>query len=162
MSVYSGPEISNNNLVLNFDAANIKSYPFRSAVANHGYSNWYCFVTATVVYSLTEPGSAIYENNAGVITTMVASSSIPQRGTFTVTAGRLYYSNGPMFLVVEDGHHCIAPLTMASSTFVHVTSRNNPGTVYVYSPIGATTINFYDATATGISGTANSTLSLSQ
>jgi len=162
MSVYAGPEISNDNIVLSLDAANIKSYPFRTAITNHGYSNWYCFVTSTVTYSLTEPGSIIYENNAGVITTMVASSAIPQRGTFAITAGRTYYSNGPIFLTVEDAQHSIAPVTMADSTFVHYTNRSNPGTVYVYSPIGSTTVNFYEATGTGINGTVKSTITLTQ
>jgi hypothetical protein len=162
MSLLHSPSIVSTNIVLALDAANIKSYPFRSAVANSAYSTWYCFVSRTATYSMTEPGSIIYENNAGTITTVVAASAIPQRGTFAITAGRTYYSNGPIFLTVEDAQHSIAPLTMAASTFIHYTNRLNPGTVYVYAPVGATTINFYDATATGISGTVTSTLSLSQ
>lgn len=162
MSLSHSPAIVSTNLVLAMDAANIKSYPFRSAVANSSYSTWYCLVSGTVTYSMTEPGSTISQNNNGTITTMVAASSIPQRGTFAITAGCTYYSNGPIFLTAEDAQHCIAPLTMAASTFIHYTNRGNPGTVYVYAPIGATTVNFYDATATGISGTVTSTLSLSQ
>jgi len=162
MSMIYSPATVSNNIVLLLDAANIKSYPFRSAVSNSAYSTWYCFVSGTATYSMTVPGSEIYENNAGTITTVVSSSAIPKRGTFAITAGRTYYSNGPIFLTVEDAQHSIAPVTMAASTFIHYAARNNPGTVYVYAPIGATTINFYDATATGINGTVTSTLSLSQ
>lgn len=163
MSVYSGPEVLNTNLVLSVDAGNIKSYPYREAITNHGYAEWYCFASGTAVYSIVDPNVSIFQNAGGVITTVVSPSANPQRGTITVTAGNKYYGNGPIFLVVEDLHHSIAPVTLAYNSFIYLANRAGAeaGTVYFYAPFDAATVTMYTG-GTGINGTATSTISLTK
>ena len=160
MACAAGPDISENGLVLTLDAGNSKSLNIPTQ-ADHGYADWYCLVSGTVTYSIiNSTGGVIYERNGSTVTTIV-TASVPQRGTFSVTAGRFYYGSVPINLVVEDGHERMVPLTMVGTQFWCVAARDNPSTYYVYSPYQATTVNFYDNTVGGLTGTATSTLSLS-
>ncbi len=160
MGCFAGPDISENGLVLTLDAGNSKSLNIPTQ-ADHGYADWYCLVSGTVTYSIiNSTGGVIYERNGSTVTTMV-TATVPQRGTFSVTAGRFYYGSVPINLVVEDGHERMVPLTMVGTQFWCVAARDNPSTYYVYSPYQATTVNFYDNTVGGLTGTATSTLSLS-
>jgi len=160
MGAYAGPDVSENGLVLALDAANQKSLNIPSQ-SDHGYADWYCFVSGTVTYSIINTtGGIIYERNGSTVTAVVTTSG-PQRGTFSATAGRFYYGSVPINIVVEDQHHYIVPLTMVGTQFWNVVVRNNPSTYYVYSPYQAATVNFYDNTAGGLTGTPTSTLSLS-
>jgi hypothetical protein len=163
MSAYAGPEINNSGLVLAIDAKNINSLTLPGQ-GDHGYADWYCFVSGTATYSIVSSGVTIYERtSAGVISTVVSTSTGPTRGSFSVTAGNTYYSRGgPMNLVVEDGHQNLAPLTMAGKQFWYYAARNNPATLYVYSPFGSAVVNFYDGVATGLAGTPTSTLTITQ
>lgn len=160
MACFSGPRISNDSLVLHLDAANLKSLNIPTQ-ADHGYADWYCFVSGSATYSIVNTtGGVIYENNAGVITSLVTATT-PQRGTITVTAGRTYYGSVPINLVVEDQQHSIAPLTMMGTQFWNIATRSNPTTYYVYSPYGIANITFYDNTTGGLTGTPTSVISLS-
>ena len=160
MARHNNPRITTDGLVLCLDAANQKSINIPSQ-SDHGYADWYCLATGTATYSIVNSsGGSIYENNAGGITTLV-TATVPQRGTISITAGRIYYGSVPINLVVEDEQHSIAPLTMMGTQFWNIAVRNNPSTYYVYSPYQAATVNFYDATAGGLTGTPTSTLSLS-
>lgn len=165
MSTFSGPEIVNDSfLVLALDAANTKSLPYHPSTTDHGISDWYCFVSGTVTYSCSEPNTAIYQvTNLGVVSTIVASSSSPQRGTFSATAGYRYYGNKPIFLTVEDAQHSIAPVSMAEKLFIYAAQRSGSelGTVYFYSPFGPATVTMYTG-GTGVNGTATSTISLTK
>lgn len=160
MGVYGGPNVSSDGLILALDAGNIKSLNIPTQ-ADHGYADWYCLVSGTVTYSIVNlTGGVIYEKNGSTITAVVAASG-PQRGTFSITAGRFYYGSVPINLVVEDGHQCLVPLTMMGTQFWNIAVREAPSTYYVYSPYQAATVNFYDNTANGIASTPTSTLSLS-
>lgn len=160
MAVAYNPSIVTNGLVLALDAANQKSLNIPSQ-ADHGYADWYCLVSGTATYSIINSnGGIIYERNGATITTLVTASS-PQRGTISVTAGRSYYGSVPINLVVEDQQHSIAPLTMMGTQFWNIAVRSNPSTYYVYSPYQSATVNFYDNTVGGLTGTPTSTLSLS-
>lgn len=160
MGLGHSPRIVTDGLVLCLDAANQKSINLPTQ-ADHGFADWYCFVNGTATYSIiNSTGGIIYENNAGTITALVTATT-PQRGTISVVAGRSYYGSVPINLVVENGHQCLAPLTMMGTQFWSVAVRSNPSTYYVYSPYSAATVNFYDNTAGGLTGTPTSTLSLS-
>jgi len=167
MGVFSGPEISEGGLVYSFDAVNPKNFPELMSVPasnEHGYAEWYCFVTATVTYSIDRAGVSILERQSnGTTTTMVSTSSGPTRGTFTITAGRIYYgSGGPINLVVEDQHHMIVPLTMVGTQFWLASARNSNATCYLYSPYKTATIRFFKNPASaGVSGSSpTSTITL--
>ena len=160
MSCYSGPEITNDGLVLCLDSANPKSYQYYPQTTDHGISTWYCFVSGTATYSIINANVSIFQNNGGVITTVVSGTTNPQRGTITVTAGCTYYGNGPIFLMIQDGHQCIAPISMAGTWFANYAIRINPGTIYIYSPYTLSTVSFYDATASGINSTATQVITL--
>lgn len=158
------PSIITDSLKLCLDAANIKSLPYRPGTTDHGISEWYCFVSGTAIYSCSEPDTAIYQvTSAGVVTTVVSLSSSPQRGTLAITAGNRYYGNKPIFLTVEDAHHCIAPISMSSNLFIYLANRagSEAGTIYFYSPFGSSTITMYTG-GLGVNGTATSTLSLTK
>lgn len=160
MGCFAGPEIAESGLVLALDAGNTKSLNIPTQ-ADHGYADWYCLVTGTATYSIiSSTGGVIYERNGSTITTLV-TASVPQRGTFSITAGRFYYGSVPINLVVEDGHHHIVPLTMMGTQFWSIAAREAPSTYYVYSPYQSATVNFYDNTVGGLTGTPTSTLSLS-
>lgn len=151
MATGYNPKIVTNGLVASFDAANPKCFPTTTPIQEHGYADWYCFVTGTATYSIVSSGVSIVERAAdGTLTTMVATSTGPTRGTFTVTAGRTYYGvSGPINLVVEDAHHSIAPLTMVGTQFIHTVIRNPNATIYVYSPFASATVKFFDNPVSG-------------
>ena len=136
--------------------------------ANHGYSNWYCLVSGTATYSIVNStGGIIYEID-GSITTAKVTATAPQRGTFAVVAGRKYYGNVPINLVVEDQQHSIAPLTMVGTQFWSISARAdippttfyNPTIYYIHSPYNTATVNFYDGSSTGLVGIATSTITI--
>jgi hypothetical protein len=159
MSASAGPNTIETGLVLSIDAANPKSLNIPSQ-ADHGYADWYCFVSGTATYSIVnDTGGIIYENNAGTITALVTATG-PQRGTISVVSGRRYYGNVPINLVTQDVHHRVAPLTMAGTQFWNIAVRNNPSTYYIYSPYQTATVNFYDNVATGMAGTPTSTITV--
>jgi hypothetical protein len=167
MGVFSGPDVSESGLVYSFDANNIKNFPELTSVPapnEHGYAEWYCFETMTVTYSIDRSGVSIVERQSnGTITTVVSTSSGPTRGTFIVTAGRIYYGvGGPINLVVEDQHHVIVPLTMVGTQFWLASARNSNATCYIYSPYKSATVRFFKNPASaGVSGSSpTSTITL--
>lgn len=160
MGCFAGPKIVNDNLVLDLDAANIKSYQYYPTTTDHGISEWYCFVSGTATYSIITANVSIYQENQGVITTVVSGTTNPQRGTISIIAGCTYYGNGPIFLMVEDQQHSIAPISMAGTKFANYTIRLNPGLIYIYSPYTSSNVSFYDATASGVNSTPTSSFSL--
>lgn len=157
MSVFANPNFVQSGLVLCLDARNEKCFPNTTPVQEHGYAEWYCFETSTVTYSIIQAGVSITERRAdGTTAVMIATSSGPARGTFTITAGRFYIGvGGPINLVVEDAHHHIAPLTMVGTQFIWWAARSTTGTCYLYSPYKNTTIKFWDTPISG--GITNST-----
>lgn len=160
MGIAYNPTIVTNGLVLALDAGNQKSLNIPTQ-ADHGYAEWYCIISGTATYSIINPtGGIIYERNGSTVTPVVTASG-PQRGTISITAGRFYYGSVPINIIVEDRHHWIAPLTMMGTQFWNIAVRNNPSTYYVYSPYQSATVNFYDNTVGGLTGTPTSTLSLS-
>ena len=157
MGVAYNPQIVTDGLVSTFDATNLNSFPDTTPIKEHGYAEWYCFENGTVTYSIVDAGVSIIEKQSnGTLTTVVSTSSGPTRGTFAATAGRTYYgSGGPIFLVVEDQHHRISPLTMAGTQFIWWIVRESPGTIYCYSPFKDATIKFWHLPTSG--GITNTT-----
>lgn len=92
MSVYSGPEIANNGLVLHLDAANPRSYPGTGTVWNDlsGNGNNGALIN-TVGYSATNKGNMIFN---GVNDHIIVSSnvSIPY-GSSARTVSIWFYTN---------------------------------------------------------------------
>lgn len=159
MGAITGPSIVTSGLVFNADASNINSYNSAS-IRNHSRNTWYCFASGTAVYALEAGVTLFQRTDAGVITTAVASSTSPQRGTVAVTAGFTYYGDGPIFMNVEDGNHQLAPLSMAGTQFFHNATRFNPLTFYIYAPTAAV-VSFYDNPASlGMFGTPTSITSI--
>ena len=165
MSVSVGPKITTSDLLVNLDAANIKSYPYHPGPADHGISEWYCFVTGNVTFAAME-NVTIYEvTDLGVTSVKVSPSAVPQKGTFAITAGYQYYADGPMFLVAEDNHHYIAPMTMSGTQFGHYTTTRDVADqwdYYIYAPYSNATVNFHIGTANGINDPATATISVSK
>ena len=163
MGVGYNPRIVTSNLVFAYDAANPKSLNIPTQ-ADHGWSDWICLVSGTATYSIVDAGVTIYQRtNTGTVSTVVSTSTGPTRGSFTVTAGYSYYSSGgPVNLVCEDAHHAIVPLTMAGTEFfVQMDARGTPITIYVYSPFGTASVNFFNAPASGgLTGTPTTTTSV--
>lgn len=159
MGALTGPSIVTSGLVFNADSSNINSYN-SNFNKNHSRNTWFCFLSGTGVYAL-EAGVALYQRtDAGIVTTAVAASNSPQRGTLSITGGYTYYGDGPIFMNVEDGNHYIAPVSMAGTQFYHSSNRYNPIVFYMYAPT-ATTVSFYDNPASlGMYGTPTSTTSM--
>ena len=162
MATNYNSKIITNGLVAHLDAANAKSLQYSPATNDHGISDWYCFASGTATYSIITANVSIYQNQGGVITTMVAGTTSPQRGTITVTQGCTYYGDGPIFLLVEDQHHSITPTSLAGTRFIHFMNRNDPGYLYIYSPYTTSVVSFFNGTAAGINSTATYTVTITK
>ena len=164
MSVFAGPDIVESGLVLALDAANPKSYVNIPGITDHGISDWYCFDSGTVTYSAIYPNTQIIEidsnNNE---TVMVTTGSDPQRGTFSITAGRRYYGTKAIHLMIEDNQYAISPASFAGIYFAHYWGRNSPMTYYAYAPQDDTQLQFFDNNAAnGVTGTVTATYNISR
>ncbi len=124
--------------------------------ADHGASQWHCFVSASATYSITDPnGGTIYDEGSNV----VVSATGPARGVIQMTAGKQYFGSVPINLVAEDNQHAVAPLSMKGTQFWNYSTRNAPTTYYVYSPDPAT-VRFFNNVAAGLFGTPTETVTL--
>jgi hypothetical protein len=121
-------------------------------------------VSGTATYSAIYPGTIIYEDNAGSVTTVVSETSAPARGTFTTTAGRKYYGNKPIHLLDETGNggECLVPLTLTGRYFGSYPTRYGNATYYMYSPLGDATVSVYDNVVGGVTGSATTTVTVNQ
>jgi hypothetical protein len=149
MAVFAGTRVvKDTSLVLNLDAANIKSVDVQPGIAEHGWSKWICLVGGYyATYAIVNAGVAIYSQSpAGVVSLVVAASTGPTSGLVALTAGYLYYATGgPIFLEVQGAQFAIAPLTMSGTQFFHKAERNQPVQFYLYAPQTTATIYFYDS-----------------
>lgn len=157
------PRIVTSNLVFAYDASNIKSLNIPTQ-ADHGWADWICLVSGTATYSIVDAGVTVYQKtDAGVVSTVVSTTTAPTRGSFSVTSGYTYYSTGgPVNLVVEDQQHSIAPLTMSSTLFWMTANRNPNTAIWVYSPYSTASVKLYDNVASGINSTASNTVIVTQ
>lgn len=165
MSLGHGAKIVTNGLALCLDAANPKSFPRRPNSNEHGISDWIAMDSGTVTYSAVYPGTQVYEvDSSDNETLLITTGANPQRGTFSVTAGRRYYGTKPIHLIIKDGssQHKMVPLSLSGTTFGYFCSRNTPGTIYFYSLYANATVNVYDDVVGGINGTATDTVSVSR
>jgi hypothetical protein len=162
MAVSYNPRIVTDGLVLALDAANPKSYVNIPGITDHGISDWYCFVSGTVTYSAIYPNTQIIEiDSNGNETVMVTTGSDPQRGTFSITAGRRYYGTKAIHLMAEDNQYAISPASLAGIYFAHYWNRNSPITYYAYAPQDDTQLQFFDNNAVdGVDGTATATYNI--
>lgn len=163
MSLYHSPRITTDGLVMCIDAANIKSFPQRPGQNEHGISDWVAMESGTASYSAIYPYTEIYEVDSNDIETLVvATGANPQRGTFSVTAGKRYYGTRPIHLIVRDGssQHKLVPLSLAGTIFGYEIARNAPGTIFLYSLYTDATVNIYDDVVGGVNGTPTSTISV--
>lgn len=130
---------------------------------DHGIADWYCFEdTVNVQYVMPFSGSVIYEvDTTGSVSELIASSSTPQRGTFTPTAGYKYFSNKPVHLMStgNNSQHMIVPTTFRGNYFAHYSLRNNPTTFYIHAPGLPSTINFYSGSG-GVTGSVVDTVTV--
>jgi len=151
MGVFAGPNTVKGNLSLAVDFQSPKNASLdRPKMSDHGISDWYCFVGGTATYSAPYAGTTIYEINGSTETVMVSNTSAPQKGTFTVTAGRRYYGTKAIHLYVNANDHCLGPLSLSGNYFGSYATRRTPSTFYLYSPYQNTTIDVYDARPNGI------------
>ena len=168
MGVFGGPKIETDGLLFSLDAKNPKTYGDVPGFTDHGISDWYCFRNGTVTYSAIYPNTEILEiDENGIETVMITTGSDPERGTFTVTAGRRYYGTKAIHLLVESGtvdQDKIAPVSFAGTYFANYHSRNEPQRVKIYAPQDDITVNVYQAykNSGGVTGTATSTFTISR
>ena len=130
---------------------------FEHTTQDHGVSDWICMEGGTVTYSVPYAGTNIIESNVdgSSETTRVSNAAAGSRGTFSITAGKLYHGSNAINLFCEGEHHRIVPITNRGTKFGHYARRSTPTTYYVYNPNPtAIRIDVYDAVSGGISGTA--------
>ena len=165
MASFSGPKIEVADSLLIFDTKSVKSYPDVPSFADHGISDWYCFVSGTVEYS------AIYKNTKiiqiasdGKETVVVNTGSSPTTGTFSATAGARYYGTKAIYLVgsAANTNHIISPVSFAGIYFAHYWTRYGTETYYIYSPQGDASVQYFDNVPGGTTGTATATYSISK
>jgi len=163
MSAAAGPNPIQNGLAFYLDIGNRKSYKYRPGKTDHGVSDWYCFVNGTATYSAIYPNTEIIEiDSNGNETVLVTTGSDPQRGTFTVYAGRRYYGTNAIHLMVESAQHKLVPISFSGNYFGNYHTRYNPKTIYIYAPYEDISVNVYKNVTGGVSGTPTSTFTLSK
>lgn len=110
----------------------------------HGFE-WVCLVSATIDYCAIYSGTVISEINpsTGALTTKVSSTSNPQAGQFSVTAGRVYTSNKPVAYLEEASHHCIAPLSYRRKMLGSYGNRGFSATVRIYATEDNTNVTIF-------------------
>lgn len=151
MGVFAGPNTVKGNLSLAVDFQSPKNASLdRPKMSDHGISDWYCFVGGTATYSAPYAGTTIYEINGSTETVMVSNTSAPQKGTFTVTAGRRYYGTKAIHLYINGQDDRLIPLSLSGNYFGQYSTRTTPSTFRLYSPYQNTTIDVYDARPNGI------------
>lgn len=137
---------------------------FEHTTQDHGVSDWICMESGTVTYSVPYAGTNIIESNVDGSgeTTRVSNAAAGSRGTFSITAGKLYHGSNAINLTCEGEHHRIAPITNRGTKFGHYARRNTPTTYYIYNPnSSAITVNVYDNVTNGINGTATTSFTVS-
>ena len=151
MGVFAGPNTVKGNLSLAVDFQSPKNASLdRPKMSDHGISDWYCFAGGTATYSAPYAGTTIYEINGSTETVMVSNTSAPQKGTFTVVAGRRYYGTKAIHLYINGEDHRLIPLSLSGNYFGAYATRTTPSTYRLYSPYQNTTIDVYDARPDGI------------
>jgi len=138
----------------------------------HGLSEWYCFDSTNATYSAIYPNTTIYEEYNGTATIKVGATTKPQSGTIAVLPGRKYYANRPIHLIGLQENNVtltsqgdVVPLTVRGLVHGHIGRddvSNGKDTIYdIYAPFGAGSVAVYDDVATGIDGTATTTINVS-
>jgi len=159
----------NDGLVYEIDFSKILSYPkggnkvFNTIgdsgdVTNHALSQWVAMGGGTAYYAAPYSGTYIYELDQNGNQTTRISNVGPTNGTFSVTAGRRYYSNKPIHFHDPGDNHLFVPISLKGTQFGHYSSRYNGSTYKIYAPVGATIKQFNGSNPQ--SATPNATLSL--
>lgn len=170
MSTHAGSKPVLSSLSLSIDGANPRSTANFSEERkrNSGISSWFCLENATVTYSCIYPNTTIYARDSlGNVSTVVTPSTLPQRGTFSATAGFSYFGSKAIYLIAEGLHSAIVPETLAGTSFCFATTnRGTPGTITIFSPYQNATVRHYDSTLAGAGGmsaaTPTATISVSR
>ena len=138
-------------------------FGFKHTTQDHGVSDWICMDSGTVTYSVPYAGTNIIESNVDGSgeTTKVSNAAAGSRGTFSITAGKLYHGSNAINLTCEGAHHRIAPITNRGTKFGHYARRNTPTNYYIYNPNPTSiTIYVYDNVSGGINGTATTSFTV--
>lgn len=166
MGASAGPKIKTDGLVFAFDAKNTKTFDNIPGITDHGISDWYCFGNGTATYSAIYPNTEIIEidadgNEVGIVTT----GSDPQRGTFSIVAGRRYYGTKAIHLLDESNgrsQDTIAPVSFAGTYFGNLHTRADPKTMNIYAPQDSIRVLVYENVTGGVTGAATSVFSVSK
>ena len=148
----SGPDIVKENIIGFIDGKSQRTFDYIATDTDHGISDWYCMENGTATYVTVYENTTI-EDDTG--TTIVSGQSMPARGSFSMTAGRRYFANKPIFLIDTGDHNRIAPLSFSGTEFAHYWSRGGTLTLYIFAVHESCTVEFFDNNAAG--GINNST-----
>ena len=174
MASYWGPKIELGSTVplVTLDPFNLKTVnDGHLRDSDHGVSEWVCVKSGSVRYISIYDNTSIKEFDGGFINDMVSITNAPENGSFSVTAGSIYYANNPFYLIGDgngNDHNIIVPSTFAGRYFNIYWGRSessenpsehiyNPFQYKIFSLFPTTTINFYNNTTNGCLDTATST-----
>ena len=130
---------------------------------DHGNSIWVAMVSGTATYAAPD-GSTTVSNRTppnNTFSTLFTTGANPQRGTFSVTAGREYTSNKAIHILDEGLNHALVPFSLSGYVFASYANRNAPSTYYLYSETAAI-VNVWDAVTGGLNGQPTNVISLSE
>ena len=128
---------------------------------NHGRSEWIAMTNTTVAYGTNE-GTTVIKTKVppnGTESTVVTTGSNPAQGTFSITAGNVYFADKPFTLVRSGLNSAIVPTSLKGREFGDIHSRGGTATYYFWSDV-ATNVAVYDNVSGGLSGTPTSTFSM--
>ena len=169
MATSGGPNIViDNTLEIFLDASSNKTVStindsniFKKS---HGLSVWVAMLNGTATYAAPFEGTIIYKqsNLFSTPSVVVSKTSSPKRGTFSVSAGDLCFSNKPIHLMDEGEQHILVPISLRGTQFGNYSTRYGSSTYYCYCPFGSGTVYHYKNVNSGINGTATESKSISE
>ena len=113
--------------------------------ANGSLGKWVAFENNTVKVAACYFGTKIFEEDpmTGTVT-YIGDFDPNSNGTFTPTAGRIYYTNGkPVNMISMGNHDTIAPFSAAGRYFGFGSTRYQPQRIRAFAVGGNVTINIY-------------------
>jgi hypothetical protein len=163
MAANAGPNIEIEDLELLLDVTNTKSIEAYPNKTDHGISEWYCFENGTVTYARPYPDTTIYSiDTSGNIAEVVASTTVPSRGTFTCVANYRYFANKAVHFIDDSDQQRLVPASLYGTQFGNISTRYSSSTYYIHAPFADATVSVYNNVAGGINGTATTTVSVSR
>lgn len=121
---------------------------------DHGLSSWFCMEDGVATYAAPYKGTTIYRlDPLDSSSILINSTTEPQRGTFNIYSGSQYYADRPIYLIEEEHHYRLVPVS-SNGYFFGVHYVRNPPITFFCTSVGEETGSLtYYQDGSGVLGT---------